>query len=141
MTGLRRWWKPWERTGGTVRVKHEQGWHAFHYFENGSASTEILVDVCDGDDTLTLAPNPGEFPTITVTPTPNWRGKEKSARTILEIVQLAAALLIPLAALASSTVNGGSEGKWWTLVALGFGTDTIKNIISGKDETATSPAK
>jgi hypothetical protein len=142
MRGSRRWWKPWTRTVGAVNVKHEQGWHAFHYFESRSASAEISVDVFDGDDTMTLASNPqGDFPTISVTPTPNWRGKEKYARTILEMAQLAAALLVPLAALASSTVNGSSDGKWWTLVALGFGTDTIKNIILGKDETATSPAK
>jgi hypothetical protein len=48
--------------------------------------------------------------------------------------------LVPLAALASATLNGGSTGHWWALVALGFGSDTIKNILVGRDEPASPPA-
>jgi hypothetical protein len=141
MRGPRRWLKPWERAN-VLKVKHEQGWHAFHYFENGSVSADISIEVSDGSDIVKLATNPcGDFPSISVVSTPTWRGKEKYGRTILEIAQLAAALLIPLAALASSTVNGGGEGRWWAVAALGFGTDTIKNIILGKDDTATPATK
>ena len=142
MQGSRIFYKPWERAS-VVKVKHEQGWHAFHYFENGSVSVDISIEVFDGSAIVNLEANRGaEFPSIKVMPAPNWTFREKSARTILEMAQLAAALLIPLAALASSTVNGGGEGRWWTLVGLGFGTDTIKNIITGKDDTpATPPAK
>ena len=142
MLGSRIWYQPWKRAN-FVKLKHEQGWHAFHYFENGSVSVDISVEVFDGSDMVKLGANPrGEFPSMRVIPAPNLRLKEKYARTILEMAQLAAALLIPLVALASSTVNGGGEGRWWTLVGLGFGTDTIKTIITGKDDSpATPPVK
>jgi hypothetical protein len=137
-----RHWLIWFWHSGAVDVKHEQGWHVFHYFEKGSLSAKVSVEVYDGNEMVALGANPhGEFPEITVTPTPSWRGKERYARTILEIAQLAAALLVPLAALASTTVNGGGEGSWWTLAGLGFGTDTIKSIILGKDDSAAPPAK
>jgi hypothetical protein len=139
MQGSRILYKPWSRAS-IERVKHEQGWHAFHYFENGSVNVDISIEVFDGSDMVELGSNPrGEFPYVKVMPAPNWTLRERYARTILEMAQLAAALLIPLAALASSTVNGGGEGRWWTLVVLGFGTDTIKNIISGKDDTPAVP--
>jgi hypothetical protein len=140
MLGPRKLFQPWERVAVGPKVKHEEGWHAFHYFENRSVSADISVEISDGNDVVTLAANPrGEFPSITIKSTPNWRGREKYARTILEIAQLAAALLVPLAALASSTVTGGGEGRWWAVAGLGFGTDTIKNIILGNDATTPPP--
>ena len=67
-----------------------------------------------------------------------WR--ENWLRFRLETVQLLATLLVPLVALASTTLNGGSTGHWWALVAIGFGSDTIKNILVGRDEPASPPA-
>jgi len=137
--GRRRLLTLWGRDD-VVKIRHEWGWHAFHYFESGSMSTEISVAFSSGSDSVNLTNNSGnDFPSITVTPTVSLRGKEKYARTVLELAQLAAALLIPLAALATSTVNGGGDARWWTLAGLGFGTDTIKNIILGKDDTAAPP--
>jgi hypothetical protein len=139
MRGSRIWYQPWKRNIEPPKQKHEQGWHAFHYLESGCDSVDISIDVFDGSDSVELGGKPGEFPSMKVSPQPNWTLKEKYARTILEMAQLAAALLIPLAAFASSTVNGGGEGRWWTLVGLGFGTDTIKNIITGKDDSPATP--
>jgi hypothetical protein len=49
-----------------VVLKHEQGWHAFHYFAGRSVSVEISVDVSDGSETVVLGTDPkGEFPAIT----------------------------------------------------------------------------
>jgi hypothetical protein len=75
---------------------------------------------------------------VLLTTSSTWR--EKWSRFWLETFQLLATLLVPLAALASATLNGGSTGHWWALVALGFGSDTIKNILVGRDEPASPPA-
>jgi hypothetical protein len=69
---------------------------------------------------------------------PSRRSNEKWARAWLEMFQLSAALLIPLATLSSTTINGGSVGHWWELVAIGFGSDTIKSILVGRQESSTS---
>jgi hypothetical protein len=72
-------------------------------------------------------------------PRPGPCGPEAWSRVGLEFIQLVAALLVPLVALAASTLRGGSTGQWWELVALGFGSDTIKNILVGRDEPASPP--
>jgi len=140
MRGRRLWLQPWKHAE-SIQETHEEGWHAFHYFQNGSIRAKITVAFADETDSVHLPTDKIQFPSVTVIPVPNWRGREKYARTILEITQLAAALLIPLAAIASNTLTGGGEGRWWTLATLGFGTDTIKNIILGKDDTAPPAAK
>jgi hypothetical protein len=76
---------------------------------------------------------------LTVRPRPDTRGNENWQRFLLEVTQVGAALLVPLATLASNTVSGGTASHWWEIVALGFASDTIKNIIVGKD--STSPTK
>jgi hypothetical protein len=55
-----------------------------------------------------------------------------------QALQLFAALLVPLAALAVTTAGEGASGRWWDLVGLGFGSETIRNILSGQNTSATS---
>jgi hypothetical protein len=52
------------------------------------------------------------------------------------VFQLSAALLVPLATLATTTIGGGA-GNWWELIAIGFGSDTIKSILVGRQESPT----
>jgi hypothetical protein len=86
-----------------------------------------------------------KWASLSVKPVPERRGREKWQRFWVEVTQLAAALLVPLATLAWTSISGGSGGThWWGLLAIGFGSDTIKNILVGKNEsqsTSPGPAK
>lgn len=64
--------------------------------------------------------------------------KDRLSRTGLEAALLIAALLVPLATLALTTAGGGTSGRWWDLVAIGFGWDTIKNILVGRQDQPQS---
>jgi hypothetical protein len=55
----------------------------------------------------------------------------------LEAVQLGATVLVPLATLVIATASGASVGHWWELVGIGFGADTLKNIIAGSSNAST----
>jgi len=59
-------------------------------------------------------------------------------RPLPQALQLLAALLVPLAALAFTTTGEGTSGRWWDLVGLGFGSETIRNILSGPQSQASS---
>ena len=121
---------------------HEEGWDAFHYFQNNTVKTKISVAFRNAGIEITPASgNAKDFPELTLTPAPNTRGKDKRARLLLEVAQLFAALLVPMTTLAFNTLSGGTEGQWWSLVALGFGTDTIKSILVGKDDAPAPSAK
>jgi hypothetical protein len=49
-----------------------------------------------------------------------------------QALQLFAALLVPLAALAVTTSGEAASSQWWDLVGLGFGSETIRNILTGQ---------
>jgi len=50
-----------------------------------------------------------------------------------QVIGLGAALLVPLATLAITTTTGDvSSSHWWDLVGLGFGSETIRNILTGQ---------
>jgi len=54
-----------------------------------------------------------------------------------QLLGLCAALLVPLATLAITTTTGDvSSSHWWDLVGLGFGSETIRNILTGQQTTA-----
>jgi hypothetical protein len=54
-----------------------------------------------------------------------------------QLLGLCAALLVPLATLAITTTSGDvSSSHWWDLVGLGFGSETIRNILTGQQTTA-----
>ena len=45
--------------------------------------------------------------------------------------------MVPLATLASTTLDGSGGANWWELIAIGFASDTIKNALVG----ASAPAR
>jgi len=126
-------------------IFEEDGWYAHHYFEKDVDSSTISVAFfgSKGDAIDIQAPAAGAQ-------TAHWSRREKRVqvsrhsqetwtRAGLEVLQLAAALLIPLATLASTTLGGGGFAHWWELVAIGFASDTIKSILVGRQDSSTGP--
>jgi hypothetical protein len=113
----------------------EDGWYVHHYFEKQVYESVVTVNFYNSrGQAIEFAPSEN-WPQMRVKPRPDRRPKENWQRFGLEIMQVGAALLVPLATLASTTVNGGTASHWWEIVAIGFGSDTIKNIIVGKEES------
>jgi hypothetical protein len=58
-----------------------------------------------------------------------------------EALQLGAALLVPLATLAVTQADQGISGRGWELLGVGFGSETIRGILTGKpQQTDAAPA-
>ncbi len=126
---------------GAVRMLYEDGWSVHHYFESDVGQSRISVSFRNADGTpvkLDAPAGSGDalrwYDRMEVVQVSR-RSRERWARAWLETIQLTASLLVPLATLASQTLNGGSVGDWWQLVAIGFASDTIKNILVGRQES------
>jgi hypothetical protein len=117
----------------------ENGWFVHHYFEKSAYQSLVSVTFHDSAGRPIESASGENWPQLVVPMRPDPRGTENRQRFMLEVTQVGAALLVPLATLASNTVSGGTASHWWEIVALGFGSDTIKNIIVGKDSTPTPP--
>lgn len=117
----------------------ENGWFVHHYFEKSAYQSVVTVSFHDSQGQAIVLGKDKAWAELTVRPRPDTRGNENWQRFLLEVTQVGAALLVPLATLASNTVSGGTASHWWEIVALGFASDTIKNIIVGKE--STPPAK
>ncbi len=127
------WWVRllWWISGGLayqepVRLP-ETGWHVYHFFDSGTIASEVSVDR-------------GKIEHLTIYPDPTGRTQEKLGRFWLEMFQLIAALLVPLAALGYTTVGSGNDSSMWSLIAIGFGSDTIRNILVGREESSVPAA-
>jgi hypothetical protein len=72
-----------------------------------------------------------------------WRfyRNEKFQRVLPEALQLGAALLVPLAALAVTQTGQANGGPWWDLIGIGFGSETIRDILTGSPEQSGAPAQ
>jgi len=130
-----------ERLKGTSLSEH--GWYVHHYFEKDVAQSEISISFYDSEGKLLDLGLPkdadaGHWSRLTEPLEPSRRPTDKWGRAWLELFQLAAALFVPLATLASTTLSGGSSGRWWELIAIGFGSDTIKSILVGRQDSVTS---
>lgn len=55
-------------------------------------------------------------------------------RIFPEAIQLGAALLVPLATLAVTQSGEGTTGRWWELIGVGFGSEMIRSILTGKPD-------
>lgn len=131
--------RPTAASGSEITSLSETGWSVHHYFESDIDQSRVTVSFSDSEgqpvDLGREVPEP---------PSPWWirtekprlsrRGPENWSRFRIELVQLGAALLVPMATLASSTINGATATHPWELIAIGFGADTIKNILVGKPE-------
>jgi hypothetical protein len=122
----------------------EEGWYVHHYFEGDVAQSITTVDFYSSDGNVVdlgvpsgdAAKNHWSCPSKPVVQ--SRRSKEKWRLVWLEFFQLSAALLVPLATLASTTISGDGSGHWWEVIAIGFGTDTIKSILVGRQESSSS---
>ena len=117
----------------------EDGWYVHHYFENDVERSAIAVSFCDsaGKPVDLGMPEGGtsasHWSQLDESVRVSRRPQEQWARSWLEVFQLSAALLIPLATLASTTISGATTGHWWEIIAIGFGADTIKSILVGEE--------
>jgi hypothetical protein len=107
----------------------EDGWSVYHYFESNVEST-ISVSFHDSHGSPIVLGEAAGWAQRHVDLPPVKRTGQW-APFGLELVQLAATLLVPVATLASTTSNGATVGHWWQLIGIGFGADTIKNLIAG----------
>jgi hypothetical protein len=123
-----------QETGPDLKLP-ENGWFVHHYFEKSAYQSVVTVSFHDSQGQPIVLEKDQAWAELTVRPRPDTRGNENWQRFLLEVTQVGAALLVPLATLASNTVSGGNASHWWEIAALGFGSDTIKNIIVGKDST------
>jgi hypothetical protein len=55
-------------------------------------------------------------------------------RIVPETVQLLAALLVPLVTLAITQADEGTSGRWWELIGVGFGSEMIRSVLTGKSD-------
>ena len=140
---IRQWQSMDDPSSRTVQniLLPEDGWYVHHYFEKYVVESNISVNFYNSHAEPINLGSSGTWSTLLVKPEQSRRGRENWQRSWLELTQLAAALLIPLATLASTTLSGGASGRWWELVAIGFGSDTVKNILVGKDESQSSPQR
>ena len=138
-----RLWSTPEETAST-NLMAESGWDVHHYFEKDVNWSEVSVAFFDANGVAIdldggTPPAPGAKPWYELAEPviASRRPKEKWARAWLETVQVAATLLVPLATLASTTLDGSGGANWWELIAIGFASDTIKNALVG----ASAPAR
>ncbi|KQU75582.1 hypothetical protein ASE08_07520 [Rhizobacter sp. Root16D2] len=118
----------------------EQGWSVHHYVERDIKRSDISVRFSKASgkfiDLSPAAPPAGPVWHTQSEPVyRSRRSREGSQRFWIEMLQIGAALLVPLATLASQTVSEGSTGgSWWQLVVIGFASDTIKSILVGRQD-------
>lgn len=120
----------------------ERGWEIYHYFEKGTASVDVSVTFYYQGKLVPLSDCGAQKPYFRHIDLAGQRGakramsdrRERWRRGLFEAVELVAVLLVPLAALTVSTTNEGNSGRWWELVGLGFGSETIRNVLSGKQD-------
>lgn len=119
----------WTFTQNDV-VRKESGWQVYYAPEGDKP---VSIAVCFFDNGRPIA-GTAELPvyrrSLALKPTPwDWGGKAE--RFFPEALQIGAALLVPLAALAVTQSEQGTTGQWWQLIALGFNSEVIRGILTG----------
>jgi hypothetical protein len=138
-------WSGGEANAASAQVPalKETGWDVHHYFERDIDQSQVQVEFYGSNgERIELGGMVGadaaplwHQPLVPVTVSRR-SATEKRGRVVLESVQLGAALLVPLATLASTTLSGGGAAGWWQLIAIGFASDTIKSILVGTSTAA-----
>jgi hypothetical protein len=114
---------------------NEEGWSVYHYLEPDVTNSTIDVAFYDSrGDLIELKGADWTHRTIELRPQ---KRKGAWAAFGLETVQLGATVLVPLATLAVTTASGAAVGHWWELIGIGFGADTLKNIIAVSSNAST----
>lgn len=108
----------------------ERGWQVY-YAPESDRPVSIAVRFFDnGKPVPGTEQVPAYTRTLPLQSTPwDWGGKAE--RVVPEALQIGAALLVPLAALAVTQSEQGTTGQWWQLVALGFNSEVIRGILTG----------
>jgi hypothetical protein len=159
-TRHREWLKGWLRPGTPPTVQpatriSERGWEIYHYFGDNVTSSDITVRFYWSGKLLPWPvegqpdPPPLEYkrtvyPGAQLVSSDRWwrfYRNEKFQRVLPEALQLAAALLVPLAALAVTQTGQANSGPWWDLIGIGFGSETIRDILTGTPEQSGAPAQ
>jgi hypothetical protein len=129
--------QPGEGTESQPQSQIEYGWRVHRYFEPGILDQDVEVRffwkgkpiIRNGD------PTPVTLKRVVVPRERTHHKKDRLERLLWrplpQALQLLAALLVPLAALAVTTAGEPASGQWWDLVGLGFGSETIRNILTG----------
>ncbi len=115
----------------------EYGWRVHRYFEPGILDQDVEVRFFwKGKPILRKCDSkPATLKRVVVPRERTHHKKDRVERWLWrplpQALQLMAALLVPLAALAVTTAGEPAAGQWWDLVGLGFGSETIRNILTG----------
>jgi len=140
--------KQWQRVDsrlafGNLNVPEkplgEQGWSVHHYFERDVDHSDISVKFSKSTgEMITLLQPQGDTDEVWYRKSElverSRRAREGWQRFWIEMLQLGAALLVPLGTLASQTVSDANAVNWWQLVVIGFASDTIKSILVGRQD-------
>jgi hypothetical protein len=124
-------------------AQRERGWTVHRYFEPGVEQQTLAVRFFRNGRELNIPPDvlSGHYQKI-VEPTESTSNRreshEKWLRFGFQTVQMLAVLLVPLATLAITTTGDASSGQWWDLVGIGFGSEAIRNILTGDQSGATT---
>jgi hypothetical protein len=120
----------------------DTGWRIYRYFEPLVKEQKIAVRFFYEGSAIEVPDSVASCYQRTVTPRElaihKKEGREKWFRFWFQTVQMLAALLVPLATLAVTTAGEPSTGRWWDIVGIGFGSEAIRNILTG-EQTPPSP--
>jgi hypothetical protein len=133
----------------TPLAQGERGWEIYHYFADGITAYDVTVRFyVDGElvpktDVATDAPLEYKK-TVRLPRGPRdirgwWR--KRMELIFPEALQLSASLLVPLATLAMTQASQGTSGTWWELLGVGFGSETIRAILTGQPNQTAAPAQ
>jgi hypothetical protein len=129
----------------------EHGWEIYHYFTEDVAWSEVRVQFYVNGELVTKLTQDGQpdgtllypqtiRPQVRALDTKDWLAAHVG-RIFPEALQLAASLLVPLATLAVTQSDQGASGRWWELVGVGFGSEAIRAILTGKQSQSGPPAQ
>jgi hypothetical protein len=140
-----------EKTEARVNTnpQTEHGWEIYHYFAANVTRCEVIVRFYVNGELVNKTPVGDQQPAALEykqTIHPQARGRdfrvaERFERVFPEALQLGAALLVPLATLAVTQAGQGTSGSWWELLGVGFGSETIRAILTGKPEQSGAQPK
>jgi hypothetical protein len=123
-------------------AEHERGWVVYRYFEPAVAQQKLRVVFFRGGKEIQIDPQIIERQYQKAVEPTELTSRQKEVRDRryrfgFQAVQMLAALLVPLATLAITTAGDATAARWWDLVGIGFGSEAIRNILSGEQSTTT----
>ena len=140
--GVRRFRIPrWRRRRDPAepQIHRAYGWEIHHCFPESATAWEVRARFyCDGEAVLTT-PDAAKTDVLEYKQAIRLQARRQDwgnrvERIFPEAIQLVAALLVPLATLAVTQSTEGTSGRWWELVGVGFGSEMIRSILTGKSE-------